>query len=653
MAARHLAVDKAKTPEQLVDRPFERLPPERLVTAFGVEYGHLVLPEGGDLYVTRFGWPWVRQLMPAQWYAGEWYAREGEKLPGATGQVYHVRTRPVSGRSADLVVKFSRVAQEASVVVETSFPDDVPPETIAAARFNSPMEEFGLVMELRRGAFGPAGSPLITQRPMAIYAPPEEFPLWQLGRMQSMFQSHSLLLAEDQEHSVKAIELDIKRIYVLLYGWIKGKDAEQSWISGDITDAEFQTLVPRVVGELKARGFRVLDNKARHFVLRRCKRNGHLMRRPGQDLLYGLVDFEFLQRTAEHQAQFRTEQQERYRKLQAAVAAQPPVQSHLSSRRIYGVEYVHGSIQDGGRLWVVGTNYELFDYFLPDRWRRTPRLKLSPDADVFRTRTRDNIHVVYRRSRVGSQPRVDPLTPQGRELRAFGYNGPFEEVVIAERLRQLGVPTVFPRAVYRTGHPSTSTAYAQDMRRFQEQEPPDEAGAEAELIPGYDYYTVWSCFRGVGPGLGQTPNEGVDVEHARAAGMITPAQCQSVSERMNETLGRLGLDHVQIADWDLQVYPLASGELFGDSPDDVLATLGLDALRAYDLGLLDDDSYRATISRMQARLHAADCEQLDLRGTHILLSLRVDGNFSLDREGEPVAVLCNFEFVRGLYRPIR
>jgi hypothetical protein len=53
------------------------------------------------------------------------------------------------------------------------------------------------------------------------------------------------------------------------------------------------------------------------------------------------------------------------------------------------------------------------------------------------------------------------------------------------------------------------------------------------------------------------------------------------------------------------------------------------------------------------RLAAVDCECLDLTGNHLLLSMDPDGRFRRDAEGEVAAALCNFELVRGLYRPLR
>ena len=38
-----------------------------VVRAFGVTYGYVRPPEGGDLYVTRYGWPQTRSWCPYPW----------------------------------------------------------------------------------------------------------------------------------------------------------------------------------------------------------------------------------------------------------------------------------------------------------------------------------------------------------------------------------------------------------------------------------------------------------------------------------------------------------------------------------------------------------------------------------------------------------
>ena len=46
------------------------------------------------------------------------------------------------------------------------------------------------------------------------------------------------------------------------------------------------------------------------------------------------------------------------------------------------------------------------------------------------------------------------------------------------------------------------------------------------------------------------------------------------------------------------------------------------------------------------RLADAGIEDLNLRGTHLLLSLDSKGNLVRDREGNPDVRICNFEFLK-------
>ncbi len=639
--------------------PFDRLPADMVVRAFGVEYGHVRPPEGGDLYVTRFGWPNLVRLLPGNWYADGWYATHGERLQEGSGTVYHVKSRPVVGRSLDMLVKFSRVAQEVSIVVATTFPENFPPEMLANARFNSPMEEFGLVMELRRGAFGPLNLRILTQRPLAIYAPPDEVELWQLGRDRSCFHGHLRLLAEDQANVEKAIELDIRRVYVLLYGWIKGRDAEQKYLTGELPEAEFRSLTPRVVDEIRRKGFRVLDNKPKHFILRRRSRGGGFLRRSG-GLVYGLVDFELLQRTAEHQHRFRTGRRQRFWHLQSDRRTAPggDLPSHLNLTTVFGVTYLFGTTPDGGKVWVVGRDPGLFDYFLPERWRRTPRVKLSPSNEVYRTRTRDNVHLVYRRSLVGSRPRVDPLVESGSRIREHGFNSPFEEIAIAERLRQMGISTTHPRAICRTGHHSTKASYLRDERRFADHAQlmtPEDVPVPI-LSPNHDYYTLWDYFRGIrlAAELRGEPAFGVvDLAGALEEGLLSAEEYELTVNSTLERLQAIGFrggtpDHHELVVWHTE-----DGALFRESDGRIEPRLCIDALTAHEYDLLSELEYRGAVRKLEQRLRAVDCEKLDLSGKHMLLSMSPDGRFDPDESGDVLVTLCNFDLIRGLYRPFR
>ncbi|MGD0946045.1 MAG: hypothetical protein ABSA52_01335 [Candidatus Binatia bacterium] len=633
--------------------PFDRLPRDMILRAFGVDYAHVHLPEGGDLYVTRNGWPFLEQLLPANWYSDKWYARQGDKLPGS-GHVYHVCTRPVGGKSIEVVVKFSRVAREVPLEVATTFPDDVPPEVIANARFNSPMEEFGLVMELRRAAEGPGHAQLLTQRPLAIYAPAQEFELWELGRDDSRFRAHWHLLAQDQENRPKAIELDIKRIYVMLYSWTKGQDAEEVLRAGDISEQECRDLTVLAIQDLRNKGFRVLDNKPKHFILRKRRSDGQILRRNGGRIVYGLVDFELLQRTPAYQTRFKAAQRQRYWELQTRrpqASSSTPLPSQLKNTTIFGVDYLFGTTADDGKLWVVGHVPELFDYFLPDRWRRTPRAKLSLATEVYHTRTRDGIHLVYRRSRVDIPPRVDPLLAGSAAIREHGYNSPFEEVAIAEQLRPAGVSTIYPRAIYRTGHRSSRIAHRRDLRRFitHAHLMTPENASEPILNPDYDYYTIWGYFRGIDAQMVYSQGTGgvTELEQVYDDGLLAKQQYDDVVGLVQRRLQAVGFNVDEMEPYEFAVRVDADGRLHRGDEGEVDVSLSIDAQTAYEYELITEETYRELIKGLEAQFQAAGWENLNLLGHHLLLSMNPDGKLKADESGQPVAVVCNFELIRA------
>lgn len=495
-----------------------------------------------------------------------------------------------------------------------------------------------------------------TQQPLAIYIPPETFELWEMGRSSSTFFAHGQLLAADQEGAVKAIELDIRRIYVLLYRWIKGDDAQDWFEAGGLCESEFLALAPRVCQDLAVRGFRVLDNKPRHFILRTAdaERSAPL-RRHGR-LAYGLVDFELLQRTQTGQDQFRTERLRQYWRLQDGrpepVPPAPP--SSLRPATIVGVEYVFGSALDGGKLWVVGREPGLFDYFLPDRWRRTRRVKLSAMDEVYLTITRDDVDVVYRRSRTGLRPREDPLTPRGQRIREAGYNSPFEEVAIAERLQRMGIDTTRPRAVYRTGHESIKARQLRDTRReaawaalLTPEDPPT-----AVLCADFDYYTIWDTHRGWAEPGPQGSRRVMGFARATSTGLLSSGEAAQALGNARARLERMGLpaDSALADDFGL-VLDAAGVPVRRNGRPGLLLTL--DALSAYDYGMLARQDYVGLMRRMDERLRAVDYEKLDPDGRHLLLTLSPEGRLQKNAAGDPHAVLCNFALIRGLYRPMR
>jgi hypothetical protein len=639
--------------QTLISEPFDRLPRDCRSRCFGVDYARLDPPNGGKLLLTRHGWPFAACLLPRQWFDDRHYVRAGTRLLGGTGAVYRVPTRPAGGQSIDVVVKFSRVGQEVPLEMATAFPDEVTDEDIAAARFNSPFEEFGLLEEMRRGAFGPRDVRIRTHRPLAIYIPDEQYELWKLGRSRGRFTPHQRSLKQDQNRVDEplAIELDIKRDYVLVYSWIKGDNAEDFFLRGELSEEDLLALTPRVHGDMASKGFRVLDNKPKHYILRRSRRSGELLER-GKGLAYAMIDFELLQRTGASQRSYQLARRAQYWALQTHMKDDEPRHdpAQLHKVNILGVDYIYSTAPNGGRIWVVGHDPELFDFFMPDRWRRTPRLKLSSINEVYRTRTRDNVYLVYRRSRVGEKPHVEPAYEHGRTILDFGFNSPFEVVAIAKAMRDAGIATVYPRAIYRTAHESSIANYLADHRRYsalRDVRTPDDSN-ESVLEPDHDYYTIWGMWRGVDPmAAADLARPVIDLQQARDEGLLNQETFEHLCYVAARGLASRGVTDEIIDETRLLVIVESDGTL-RQSGGEYELTIAIDAQRAFEHGLMTHEQYRALLDEHTARLRAAGFDPLDLHGDHMLLTAGLDGVLHRDAAGRLIVTHCNFDLVRRM-----
>src|SRR3989337_1740012 len=143
------------------------------------------------------------------------------------------------------------------------------------------------------------------------------------------------------------IDIDILKQYKLVYEWIRGKNLIETFehIKIDLPDIvhHLQAMQKKAFDDLSKKGYHMADMKPEHVIL-----------------------------------------------------------DEEDAGRIE--EAGRGGESTGGRMWVVGRNARLFDYFLPERWRKTPSLSLSDANEVYYTVTKDNIHLVWETSRVGEIP---------------------------------------------------------------------------------------------------------------------------------------------------------------------------------------------------------------------------------------------------------
>jgi hypothetical protein len=538
----------------------------------GVDYVHLPTPNGGDLYLTRFGLPFLEHLQLENWRQAEWFDKKSERLRG-TSVVYRVPTREVNGRSIDLVVKYCRVGEDVPL-------DTMTFEKFSAAEFNSPWEEFSLVMDLRERK---AAGRTLTHRPLAIYMPPERLELWQTGR-----SAHRI---ESKKAKYRDVELDICRHYVLIYQWIKGESADAALavaVAGAERRAEeLKRLTLKAQAELQGNGFLVVDHKPAHLIVR-WRRDGTLLKNGAGDYAYALIDFELLQRTPGYERETQSSRRALYLRHQRdrfASRKRLKYPAHLKPTRLHEVDYVWGHADSTrGRLWVVGRDPDLFDYFVPERWRHTPSKRLSGTNESYYTLTKDRINLVWKVSRVGEtrDPGVDE-PPSGTAL-SPGYNSPFEEVAIALDLQAKGVDTTYPRAIYMSGLESTrSGLYVSDNRRYESHQALVAPDGQPVLRSDHIYLTIWGFWN--------------------------------------------GLDEILAA-------------------KDEAYCRGVDLQEACRNGIINSRDARQLLAREQTKLAAAGYRDLSLKLTHYLLSVRHSGSLVLGADGKPAVRVCNFALIQ-------
>lgn len=541
------------------------------VKIFGVNYTHIKFDNDDDLYVTGYGLTFIENLKPENIILDQdWFRNNSIRLSG-TSCLYKVRTKEVNGVKKEIVLKWNRMGQDV--------PNPEKNEELMFAEFNSPFEEFALVKELR-DAISQAESNIIIQKPLAIYVPGDTVEFWQTGRILTKMKQKMLY------H--KDVDLDLNRSYAVIYEWIEGIDASEAFRQGLMEKDFVDKLLEQTEQKLKEKGFHVRDNKAHHIIVRPLKKGGFRHTRSG-DLLYGLVDFELLERTPDREERIRRQRRIDYLKRQRdrfRGRYRGRIPSHLKHVRILGVDYIYGHVESTkGRLWVVGKDPYLFDYFLPERWENSPRTRISAYSQMYYTVTKDNIHLVWKLSRVGLQPDMDPFKEDEKRILEYGYNSPFEEFALAIELSAKGFPTIYPRAIYMTGNKTEISGELFDNSRYESHKSFETPDGLPVLKKNRDYITIWGYWNG--------PDEKLAIND-------------------------------------------------GDYYE------GIDALRAYREGIIGKDEYIALLEIAKKRLLEVGVEDLNLRGNHILLSLNSKRRLIRDSEGIPEIRLCNFEFLRKL-----
>jgi len=539
-----------------------------LVNVLGVVYLHTKTSDGGDLYLTRFAEKYQEHLAVENWYEPAWFNTHKVRLIG-TSSVYKVPTKEVAGKSLTLVVKNCRVGEDVPIDTHTL-------QEFCDAEFNSPWEEFSLVMELMDNLYGPKEKKVNTQLPMAIYVPPEKMQAWQSGR------SRTRINRIRAKHP--GIDLDILKQYKLIYEWIEGNNLKEVFAHIDINHDELvnhlTTINYKALGDLGRKGYLMADMKPEHIIISDAD-TAHVKEivsgqktddpREQVNLVYGLVsdgaysliDYELLLRTPEHDEEVKNSRRFSYLDDQKHRFEPTPLPAHLSYAEILGVPYLYGHAEStGGRLWVVGKNAHLFDYFLPERWRKTPSLKLSDTKEVFYTITKDNIHLVWETSRVGEMPVGDEEGSRDPKVRQYGINSPFEEFALAHTLNRLGIPTVYVRAIYMTG--SSKIEMSTDPRKYESHRAILDPEGNPVLQENHNYITIRGYYNGPDQWVAEhrdslyTP---LDLSKALYRGVINEVQCEKFLDEVKRKLEACGYDGSSLKANDLLVAVDDAGEM--------------------------------------------------------------------------------------------
>jgi len=501
-----------------------------LISVLGVDYLHIHLPDGDDLYLTEFGVPFAGNLLPeCLWTDEEWRQKNSTALSG-TSSVYRVRTKPAFGHQRDVVLKWNRMGQD--------IPGADDDENMLVAEFNSPFEEFALVLELRNTTEGETRH-IRTHRPLAIYVPAKAIELWRVGRKEHQMQE---IVRRHQE-----IQLDMFRRYAVVYEWIKGIDAAEACRNGLLTEQEMGALTLSKEMEMQRKGYLVHDRKPHHIIVR-PQRNGTLLRNRDGKIAYGAVDFELLQRTPEWEAETKRRRRKAYLNGQVHRFDEEvkPLPDHLVAVNVLGVDYIFGNAEStGGALWVVGRDPELFDYFLPERWQHAPRTRLSNRHEVYETVSKDDIRLVWKVSRVGQIPDTDPFRPDEQRIMEYGYNSPFQDFALSQDLTCKGMPTTFPRAIYMTGHESSISGHLLDRSRYERHAALLMPDGTPVLRQDRDYVSIWGYWNKPDKSLAETDTDHyrpIDALRALREGKLDRDLYLCLMQRLKQKLAAMGYE---------------------------------------------------------------------------------------------------------------
>lgn len=523
----------------------------KIVQILDLPYLHLKTSIGDDLYITDSGIPIWEELLPGNFARNrDWFNAVKLPLPGSS-TIFRIPLKDTA--SGDVVFKWNRMGTEPGIPG-------------SEAVFNSPFEEFALISELQSRINGR----FKVQEPLAIYVPSERHTLETLQRRRSLMDYLNRTQSEEY--------LDIHRDYAVIFRWIEGGDLYEYVKDGRMTMEEGEEKSKAVADMLEDAGYAVTDHKMSHIITEVPPDKAAFTD-------FTLIDFELLHRTATHEYTIKELRRQRYfeLRLQQARTARntEPSDNRISILDIPYIETDAGS--SGGRLWITDDTEKLVDYYLPEKWETTPRQRLSRSGGTYLTKTKDNIQLVVKESRVGDIPVYDPLYEKGDDAVDFGYNSPFEEAAVAAAMKNAGLPAIQLCAVYLINRIYSVAEYRKDMSRYESHRNLLGTDGEPVLREDRQYLTLWQYW------------EGSEEEM-----LINP---RPLYEPVN-------------------------------------------LLMAYHRGIIDRKEYESILRFTEFKLGIKGFRDFALKSTHVILLLDREGRLMRDNTGMPLYRYCNFALVK-------
>ncbi len=230
------------------------------------------------------------------------------------------------------------------------------------------------------------------------------------------------------------------------------------------------------------------------------------------------------------------------------------------------------------RRVIIPLLARLFDYFLPERWRKTPCLSLSEDNEVYYTVTKDNIHLVWETSRVGEIPLGNKYNIEEIEkIRKYGINSPFEEFAISQALNEKGIHAAYVRAIYMTG--SLKIEISADSRKYQSHRHILDPDGNPVLAAERNYITIRGYYNGPDDWVskqGDVLLKPLDLQKAVRKKIIDEPQCAMFLQKVINRLRDAGYDGSLLKANDLLLVLDSKGNIVKDSsgePDIIICNL--------------------------------------------------------------------------------